>query len=390
MNELDYLGVCPLFLGVETADWSVQDFHVAAKNAKQLGVTSLIVKIADGGIVWGNNSGGWKNALQAIEQEGLNAIPYTYSYGNTYGALQAEINILIAAMQSCGIVIADMEIEYNGRSDWADIVKNQLLPVNGLFGVTTWADPSLQDWHNVLQTLNPCVNFYLPQVYSNFLAGMYHTEFGQYSRPYYPVINLGTDAGPNDILSVVQGSNSPIICVWEYQPAIGAYSSIVKQIAQLKGSVDMQIPKGWKYDSKANILTAPNNTQVTTGFCQWVLNRDWDPGNIPLMAAVGLNPVEVGNPNLGGGTVQPFRKTVLAWTPKSGVYEMWVGQEYLALYRALNTANQTIKTLQQQSTGVVSQELISSLNSILSNTDQAEQVLTAIKTAVQDAVGKLQ
>jgi N-acetyl-anhydromuramyl-L-alanine amidase AmpD len=112
------------------------------------------------------------------------------------------------------------------------------------------------------------------------------------------------------------------------------------------------IPQGWKDDGK--VLSA-NGFKVTDGFRQWILSHDWDPGNTPRMNAAGLNPVELGNPDLGSGTVQAFNKTILAWTPKMGVYEMYAGKEFLALHQELhqttiklNDALAQVKALQAQ------------------------------------------
>jgi hypothetical protein len=117
--------------------------------------------------------------------------------------------------------------------------------------------------------------------------------------------------------------------------------------AYLKGSGNMSgVPQGWHDDG--HTLTAPNKVTVVDGFRQWILTHDWDAGNIPLLGATGLTPVEQGNPSLGGGTVQPFRTSVLVWTQKRGVYEMWTGQEWLALYKVWNQATTNLKTAQAQ------------------------------------------
>lgn len=123
------------------------------------------------------------------------------------------------------------------------------------------------------------------------------------------------------------------------------------------GGIMSGVPTGWTYDQQTKKLHAPNGVEVADGFAQWILAHDWDPGNWPLMAAQGLNPVEQGNPSLGGGTVQPFRLCILAWTAKTGVYVMWAGQEYIALYQLwqkalgeLHTAQNQIAALQQQLT----------------------------------------
>ena len=227
---IEQLGPTPLFVGVESQNWQLHDFVAAAQAGKALGVSSLLIKIADGANEWYGGIGGWQSVLSAVAQAGMTSIPYTYNYGNTYGAIQAEVNILVSAMHVCGIVIADMEAEFNGQVTWAEYMSTALKPISGLFGVTTWADPQQQAWGGVLQALSPCVNFWMPQVYSNNLAGMYHAQYDPYGLPYFPVVNLGTDFGDNAPIQIAKDSNSPIVGFWEYQRAIADYATVVKYI----------------------------------------------------------------------------------------------------------------------------------------------------------------
>jgi hypothetical protein len=227
MQPIDYLGTTPLFLGVETANWELEQFEVAANAARELGITSLLIKIADGGNVWYDGVGGWQRVLDTVKPI-IKVVAYTYSYGDRFNAIQDEITILSEVMTVEGIVIADMEVEYNGHDDWAKQLSDALLPVPGMFGVTTWADPNLQDWQCVLAKLKPCVNFWLPQVYSDFLAEQYHTQFEPYGLPYYPVLNLES----NNIMRHAYGANSLIIAFWEYQ-LITTYATAIKAIVAL-------------------------------------------------------------------------------------------------------------------------------------------------------------
>jgi len=97
------------------------------------------------------------------------------------------------------------------------------------------------------------------------------------------------------------------------------------------GGSTMGVPTGWKDDGKT--LTAPNGVPVVQGFREYVLENNWDAGNVPLQPEAGRNPLEDSNPSLGGGTWQPFRWTVLEWTADRGVFVAWCGQE-LAYMRA--------------------------------------------------------
>jgi len=233
-SMLDILGHVPLFLGVETDNWTLDDFTAAAHHAKTLGCTSLLIKIADGGNLWYGGLQGWPHVFTAVNAVGIHAIPYTYCYGNTYGALTTEITILTDALRHSGIVIADMEEQYDGQAGWAQTVCNAVKPVPGIFGVTTWANPNDHRWQGVLSALKPCVNFWMPQVYSDNLARVYHAQYDPYDRPYYPVLNLGVLPGTtNDILAIAKSAKSPIIALWEYGPAMNAYTSVTKHIVSL-------------------------------------------------------------------------------------------------------------------------------------------------------------
>jgi hypothetical protein len=106
------------------------------------------------------------------------------------------------------------------------------------------------------------------------------------------------------------------------------------------------IPQGWSDDGTT--LKAPNGRVVVMGFRQWVLSHNWDPANLPLENEHGQTPLEVSNPALGGGTQQLFRWKVLEWTPARGVFEMWAGQEFLALRQQWEGLMQQVQTLQQE------------------------------------------
>jgi hypothetical protein len=67
MQPIDFLGTTPLFLGVETADWSLEQFEAAANAASALGITSLLIKIADGGNIWYEKLGGWQKVLATVK-----------------------------------------------------------------------------------------------------------------------------------------------------------------------------------------------------------------------------------------------------------------------------------------------------------------------------------
>lgn len=358
------VGQRALFLGVDTANWSLAQFAAAAQFARAHHIDTLFVKTADGGNRWyqwsGDNINGWRSIRQTILQNGVGAIPYTYSYGNTYNALGREIALLQEYMRDAGVVIADMEQEWNGHADWGAQLCNSMKAVPGIFLVSTWANPYDQNWQGVIQALNPCVDSYLPQQYTNYLASCWG-QFGALGAAcIMPTFMIGQDFGPNDAVANARAAHNQghaALSIWYYDTAV-ANPGLLDQILAAfpvstttptpptQGGTSVSVPTGWKDDGK--ILTAPNGIQIREGFRNFVLANNWATDNIPLAAEQASNPVEISNPALGAGTRQVFRKTVLEWTSAHGVFVAWVGQELLAVIAAKDALTTDKANLQKR------------------------------------------
>ncbi len=110
-----------------------------------------------------------------------------------------------------------------------------------------------------------------------------------------------------------------------------------------KGAKNMPIPQGWKDDASTQTLTAPNHLPVRLGFRSHILHADhWDDDNYPLETEVHVDHVEQSSPNKGGGQRQLFRKTMLVFTGKEGVYEAWIGQELQSTYEGIATRDKQL------------------------------------------------
>lgn len=276
MADIDYLGHAPLFVGVESQYWTLQQFQNAAGRAKALGFTSLLIKVADGGIYWYSSIEGWQKVLSTVTATGIKAVPYCYCYGNAYGDLTGECTLLTTIMKACGIVIADMEVEYNGHADWAKTVSDALKPVAGLLGICTWADPLQQNWQNVRAALAPATNFWMPQVYDDYLASMYQAQYAGY-RSVYPIFNLGTDVGSNNLVANVKTAFSrtdqdQIIAFWEYQ-ALDAYAATITTILKTFGGTT---------------VTTPTQHQLDNAAAEWAATAHLFPNNAPPSYTTGI------------------------------------------------------------------------------------------------------
>lgn len=114
----------------------------------------------------------------------------------------------------------------------------------------------------------------------------------------------------------------------------------------LNGGNMSNIPTGWKDDGTT--LTAPNGIPVVQGFRDHVLNSNWDAANWPLEPEQHQLILEQSNTSLGAGQAQTFRWTRLEYTPKTGIFEGWTGQELLWYEKQYIALLNKIADLQQQ------------------------------------------
>lgn len=216
-----------LFLGVETQSWSSDQFEQAAQWAKSHGFTGVALKVADGSYVWYGGYGGIAAHIADMERQGIGVIPYVYGYPQY---INGEIPIYIELMHRFGGIILDLETEFNGQVQSAQILCNALRPVLGHTYVTTWADPNEQSWSGVLSALAPCVDAWIPQAYTNWLQGAMDREYG--TATIMPAVSLSSEFGPNDPVAIARDAQSrqrPALFVWEYQTA-AANPGLLQQV----------------------------------------------------------------------------------------------------------------------------------------------------------------
>lgn len=312
-----------LFLGTSTAGWSLAQFQQAAQFAKAHGIDSLLLKVADGANYWYDGIAGYRPIRETIEAEGMGVIPYTYSYGNKYGALDAEINILKSFLQEDGVVCADLETEWNGQTAWASHLASQIQG-HGTFLVSTWADPSLQNWTGVLKALNPCVSAYMPQQYNNYLATFWQ-EFGASGAAcLQPTINMTQDFGANDPVAIAKAAHDQghtAISIWYYETAV-ANPTLLDQIlaAFPEGgqsmSIDLSTPGVSSYYEGSTDIWQCKQTGFAVGHGILSFYQKFGGDALCGITHLGL-PLsdEVGVSNHPGVVYQRFERGVLCYDP---------------------------------------------------------------------------
>lgn len=92
---------------------------------------------------------------------------------------------------------------------------------------------------------------------------------------------------------------------------------------------DHKVPQGWTDDG--DTLKSPNGVPVIGPFRLWVLAHNWDPNNWALESVRHEDVLELSHVNLGTGESQVFRMSRLEHQVGTGVFEGWLGQEYIYL-----------------------------------------------------------
>jgi hypothetical protein len=112
------------------------------------------------------------------------------------------------------------------------------------------------------------------------------------------------------------------------------------------GQEQLVAPMGWQDDG--HVLTAPNGVTVVGDFRSWVLTHAWDSQNWPLVAARQTETLEWGMPSSGSGTRQDFRLVSLGQPAGGDVYQIWVGQDVLALAQQLDDCRAELDQVKKQ------------------------------------------
>lgn len=219
----DSIGQRTLWCGADAYSWNIPQFISAAQFARSHGLSSLFVKVGEAGVWWYGGLTGVQNVGNAVHSQGVGVIPYIYSDGGGY--LAAEIAQLQTLIRTFGVVCIDLEKEWSGELGWGTSICNAMKSEKGIFLVSTFGNPDQQGLKAVLQALNPCVDAYMPQQYSNYLATTW-TQFAHDGAAcLIPTIDLSQEFAPNDPVAVTRAAYTEGhkgISFWYYGFAVQA------------------------------------------------------------------------------------------------------------------------------------------------------------------------
>lgn len=242
------LGSRVLYIGTETAAWQVQDLVKAARNAKTMGFDTICPKRADGTNKWYLTKQHLALEKQAVNSEGVGYVPFVYSYAPVYHDVSLEIAVWQEIASVCdGLVMVDMEVEWNGKVDDARTLASALHGFAGDVIVTTWADPNLQEWQALLPILDPVVSAWSPQQYTDWLAGQEASEWSKLEQgKILPSIDLTGEYGnathPIAITQQAVKNGHRSAFYWEYQAAVANPNAVKAILSAFGGNFENTQP----------------------------------------------------------------------------------------------------------------------------------------------------
>lgn len=334
------IGEVYLFLGVETETWKTSQFIEAANFAASHNIDTILIKVADGGIAWYGGLANCVNLFSTIKARvpSVKTVPYVYTYGDTYNAFQKELALYAAYLSAFQTLVLDMEVEYNNKPDLCKELVSYFQGKKGSIYISTWADPSFQQWLVNIPILNQLAVGFMPQEYNDFLAKFEGEYTSLKANCLFPTIMLSQDFGVNHPVAIVQQAlvrNHTSIGIWEYNTALQNPNIVDQIVTTWKERNHMGIPVGWT--DKNGILTPPkSNFSVKQGFRDYILSHGWDSEDVPIENEHGVTLLEASDASSGSGTEQTFKYTRLVWSESTNtVYKSRLGIEYLYYQDAL-------------------------------------------------------
>jgi hypothetical protein len=146
--------------------FSLQEWDTLCLQSRQWGIQILHPKVADGANLWYDGPSLEKLRSIAVDTYHLQVVPWMFSYGNAYGAIQQEAALASIIGVTFGSVILDIEDAWSGHTDWAiqygTFLRTQYGYTQQVYA-TVYCNPEQHPTPN--EALNAWVDGFLPQVY---------------------------------------------------------------------------------------------------------------------------------------------------------------------------------------------------------------------------------
>lgn len=203
-----------------------------ARFARALGADTISPKVGEGNAMWFAYADIGRFRAAALA-EGCGYLPFWYSRADLDIAEEArQLVALQAANDNQGISI-DMEDTWNGQDAKAHAYAAALTPAweAGPIYISTWADPAEQNWDGVIAALNPVVDCFCPQEYSNWLAWAASTEWHVAPDRLQPQIDLtqGEFGAENAVSIALAARTAGHEAIWLWEDAAAAKAPALAQ-----------------------------------------------------------------------------------------------------------------------------------------------------------------
>ncbi len=203
IKTLRLTGQVSLWIGIESFNWTIKDFQSLLTFCKDRGIDSLFVKVYDGTNAY--YQGNFQPIYNLITSTGLLVIPYTFMYGDTFGALDQEIDQIEQLMNTYGIACGNLEGAWDNHPDWGTRVNKRLSSNPNQFLVSILANPSEHGQIQLLKNMKPSINAFAPQVYDSYLNGKWRQDMKSIgAEVVFPSVHLTEEVGPNPVETIVK------------------------------------------------------------------------------------------------------------------------------------------------------------------------------------------
>ena len=247
-DDATFMGPVSLFIGIESANWSTQQFIDAANFCKQHKIATIILKVAEvgspAGDIWYGGIAGVKSVVQTIKNAGVNVLTYQFLNG-----LPSEPGIAKQFLDTFATHCLDIEGDtWVGQSgvNVAQSLNNVLQSSPAKLYVSCPANPVSAGQEGAFKALSPSVNVWMPMVYSTYLDSKWETEIKQINAQacIQPTLDLSQEFGPNDPAAIARHFKSAgclAMSCWEYAIA-EQNSNVLDQVVQaFEGSQQVSV-----------------------------------------------------------------------------------------------------------------------------------------------------
>lgn len=199
-----------LFIGVESYNWNLSDFESTIRFCERFSIKQVVLKIYE--ITqgeWYQSLGGPDIPIKMFKDANIDVLPYGFYYGQD---ISTEANTVLSYLTKYNKYCMDMESDFDGNADKVRNFSNFLQNHVGDLYVSTWANPGTQNWSDNITILDPIVQVWMPQAYSDSLVKDMYGQFPKVQGKIWPTFHIANTP-------YLDASIYPDCTLWEYDIA---------------------------------------------------------------------------------------------------------------------------------------------------------------------------